>query len=82
MKKIILLITTMFFPLVVNASSFYEDITILNNGDLYIKQSIAIDGEYNGFNLTLKYKYFDENSLYSADDLEIVKILYFVLWYG
>ena len=53
MKKIMLLIILLCMPVVVNASGFYEDITILENGDLHVKQSIVMDGEYNGFNLKI-----------------------------
>lgn len=52
----------------------HQDIEILENGDLHVKEAIAIDGSYNGFKLELKYKYYDENSIYSADDLEIIKV--------
>ena len=60
-NKILLFIGLLILPFLVEASGMYQDIEILENGDLYIKEAIAIDGEYNGFNLKLKYKYFDEN---------------------
>jgi len=74
MKKILLFFSILLFPFFVNASSMYQDIEILPNGDLKIKESIAIDGSYNGFKLTLGYKYFDENRIYSADSLEVIKV--------
>ena len=56
MKKIIIFLIMLFSPIIVNASPrFDEEINILENGDLHIRQSIAIDGSYNGFNLSLKY---------------------------
>ena len=53
-NKILLFIGLLILPFLVEASGMYQDIEILENGDLYIKEAIAIDGEYNGFNLTLK----------------------------
>lgn len=73
MKKILLMILLL-FPFLVRASSMYQEIDILENGDLKIKESITIDGEYNGFKLTLGYKYFDENKIYSADSLEVIRV--------
>ena len=73
MKKILLLVLLL-FPFLVDASSMYQEIDILENGDLRVRESIAIDGEYSGFRLTLSYKYFDENKIYSADSLEVIKI--------
>lgn len=73
MKKILLLVLLL-FPFFVSASSMYQEIDILENGDIKVKESITIDGEYNGFKLTLGYKYFDENKIYSADSLEVVRV--------
>lgn len=73
MKKILLTILLL-FPFLVRASSMYQEIDILENGDLKIKESITIDGEYNGFKLTLGYKYFDEYKIYSADSLEVIRV--------
>lgn len=73
MKKILLLVLLL-FPFFVSASSMYQEIDILENGDLKIKESITIDGEYNGFKLTLGYKYFDEYKIYSADSLEVIRV--------
>ena len=73
MKKIILLLLLL-FPFLVSASGMYQEIDILENGDLKIKESITIDGEYNGFKLTLGYKYFDEYKIYSADSLEVIRV--------
>lgn len=74
MKKLLFLVSILLFPFMVNASLMHQDIEILENGDLHVKEAIAIDGSYNGFKLELKYKYYDENSIYSADDLEIIKV--------
>ena len=52
-NKILLFIGLLILPFLVEASGMYQDIEILENGDLYIKEAIAIDGEYNGFNLKL-----------------------------
>ena len=73
MKKVLLLFGLL-FPFFVNASSMYQEIDILENGDLKVKESITIDGSYNGFKLTLGYKYFDENQIYSADSLEVIRV--------
>ena len=59
MKKVLLTILLL-FPFLVNASSMYQEIDILENGDIKVKESITIDGSYNGFKFTLGYKYFDE----------------------
>lgn len=74
MKKILVFLSVLLFPFLVNASHLDEDITILENGDILVKEAISIDGSYNGFNLIIKYKYYDDNSIYSADSLEVVKI--------
>lgn len=74
MKKILLFLSVLFFPFLVDASSMYQEIDILENGDLRIRESIAIDGEYNGFKLTIGYKYYDEYKIYSADALEVVRV--------
>ena len=73
MKKILLLLVLL-FPFFVSASSMYQEIDVLENGDLKIKESITLDGSYNGFKLTLGYKYFDENKIYSADSLEVIRV--------
>ena len=73
MKKLLFTILLL-FPFVVSASSMYQEIDILENGDIKVKESITIEGEYNGFKLTLGYKYFDENRIYSADSLEVIKV--------
>lgn len=73
MKKLLLTILLL-FPFLVRASSMYQEIDILENGDLKIKESITIDGDYNGFKLTLGYKYFDEYKIYSADSLNVIKV--------
>ena len=74
MKKILVFLSVLLFPFLVNASHLDEDITILENGDVLVKEGISIDGSYNGFELKLKYKYNDDYEIYSADDLEIVKV--------
>ena len=74
MKKIFILLLLFTFPFIVNASSMEQEIEILENGDIKVKEAISIDGKYNGFNLNLIFKYFDENKIYSADDIEILKI--------
>lgn len=74
MKKILLLILLLLFPFITNASSMYQEIDIQENGDLLVKESITIDGSYNGFELSIGYKYFDEYTLYSADSLEVIKV--------
>ena len=73
MKKLLLLLL-LIFPFFVDASSMYQEIDILENGDLKIKESISIDGSYNGFELIIGYKYFDENRIYSADSLEVIRV--------
>lgn len=73
MKKILLLILLL-FPFITNASSMYQEIDIQENGDLLVKESITIDGSYNGFELSIGYKYFDEYTLYSADSIEVIKV--------
>ena len=74
MKKILVFLSVLLFPFLVNASHLDEDITILENGDILVKEAISIDGSYNGFELKLKYKYNGDYEIYSADDLEIVKV--------
>lgn len=74
MKKKLLLLILLAFPFFVNASSMYQEIDIQENGDLKVKESITLDGSYNGFELDIGYKYFDEYKLYSADSLEVIRV--------
>jgi hypothetical protein len=75
MKKFILFIVFLLFPLIVNADAdMYQDAYIKDNGDILVKEAIKLYGEYNGFELDLVYKYFDENQIYSADSLELVRV--------
>ena len=53
MKKLLFLVSILLFPFMVNASLMHQDIEILENGDLHVKEAIAIDGSYNGFKLEL-----------------------------
>lgn len=73
MRKIILTLILL-FPFLVSASRMDQEIEILPNGDLKIRESIAIDGSYNGFRLTLGYKYYGEEQIYGADTLEVIKV--------
>jgi uncharacterized membrane protein len=75
MKKLILFISIFLFPLVVNAGSdMYQDLYIEDDGDILVKEAIKLDGTYNGFELSLVYKYFDEFQIYSADSMELIRV--------
>jgi uncharacterized membrane protein len=76
MRKILLILVFIFIsPLVVHADAdFYQDVYVQDNGDVLVKEAIALYGEYNGYEFNILYKYFDENQIYSADDFELVKV--------
>lgn len=62
MKKIkyIILATIFLFPITVKAdyeiANYIVDITILENGDMDIKEAFQMTGIYNGYEKTIKYK--------------------------
>lgn len=62
MKKILLLLFSFFIPTLVFASAnyditnFYIDATILENGNMEMKELIVLDGNFNGYVRELEYK--------------------------
>ncbi|MBE6138255.1 MAG: DUF2207 domain-containing protein [Firmicutes bacterium] len=64
MKKIYIIITLvllmMFIPVKISAyeegiSKYYIDMTILDNGDLHVKELIILNGDFNGFQRIINY---------------------------
>ncbi|MDD3453197.1 MAG: DUF2207 domain-containing protein [Bacilli bacterium] len=94
MKKIFyLLIILLILPLSVNAitsqnenisvSRYYSDITVLNNGDLLIKELTVLKGNYTEYQRTLQYneyiKIFDntnftDSNIYNGDNIEVISV--------
>lgn len=89
-KKIIITLILLFIPFGVFAqegiSNFYVDATILNNGDLSVKELIVLNGEFNGFERIINFinpnaSHFDESlnsfkgsDIYNGTGLELVRI--------
>lgn len=72
MKKIysiIIFLLFLFIPFKINAyeegiSKYYIDMTVQDNGNLYIKELIILNGDFNGFERIINYK---NNKLLSFD---------------
>lgn len=96
MKKIILLsilACAFFLPGIANAKenpvieNFFTDITVLENGDMKVKELIALRGEYNGFERIINYRNltakkfvdnmeysFEGSDIYNGNGMELIKI--------
>lgn len=67
-------------------NDFYTDLTVLNNGDLKVKELIVLNGNYNGFERVIQYKNeyapifnrtqssLEGSSIYNGDGIELSKI--------
>lgn len=73
MKKFLLFIVLLLFPLTINAEDIEYDITdyyikanILNNGDLEVNELIVLDGTFNGYEREVAFK---NLALNSYDDI-------------
>ena len=86
MKKLIFILI-LFIPLTVNATEvsitdFLVDSTILENGDMEVKELIVADGTFNWYERDLLYKNsaltssdnYDNNSIYNASDIEVLEL--------
>lgn len=71
MKKLFLFL--LFIPFCVKATitNYYMEATILDNGDVSVKEVFSLDGTYNGFDRELIYG--DNN--YSGDSIDIIKVM-------
>lgn len=71
MKKFILFLF-LIIPFYVNATieDYYMEATILNNGDVKVREIFGLDGSYNGFERELYYG----NNEYSGSSIEIVSV--------
>lgn len=93
MKKIIksfILFITLFFPVGVFAregiDNYYIDATVLQNGDVNVKELFILNGEYNGYERILNYKNSNSvvfsgkesdlngSSIYDGDSIEINEV--------
>ena len=79
MKKIIfillLFITVNVYAIDYNIDGFYVDATILENGDLLVKEAIIQRGSFNGYYRRITKSSFETvNDLYNATDIELVRI--------
>lgn len=72
MKKIILILF-LFLPFYVNATveNYYMEATILDNGDISVKEVFGLDGSYNGFDRKLIYG----NNYYAGDSIDVIKVM-------
>ena len=55
----VLIVAIWFLPMAVFADGtdrFYVDITILENGDIAVKEAISLEGEYNGSYREIEYQ--------------------------
>lgn len=71
MKKIILILL-LIIPFYVNATviDYYMEATVLNEGDIKVKETFKLDGTYNGFERELYYG----NNIYSGSSIEILTV--------
>ena len=71
MKKFILFLF-LILPFYVNATveNYYMEATVLNNGDVKVREIFGLDGTYNGFDRELYYG----NNKYAGSGVEIVSI--------
>lgn len=93
MKKILVCLILFFCPVFINAttynsgiSNYYMDATVLENGDLKIKELFFLNGSYNGFERIINYRnsnaplftgVFEDlkgSSIYNGDNIEIVSV--------
>ena len=96
MKKVFLYLTFFIFlliPINVNSqtlregnTNYYIDATVLENGDLHIKELFVLNGEFNGFERIINYinpyalgfdgsiNSFRGSDIYNADDIELLSI--------
>ena len=58
MKKILIILLFLFIPEVkaYNITDYKIDMTILENGNIDVIETFQMNGEYNGFERTLKYR--------------------------
>ena len=94
-KKIILLsilVGALIFPRVGKAKetpvieNFFTDITVLENGNINVKEFIALNGEYNGFERVIKFRNslaprfngteasFEGSDIYNGDAIRLTKV--------
>lgn len=90
MKKIVFVILIFLFPIYIKADysieNYYVDITVLENGDVNVKEAFSMSGIYNGIERIVDYKdnynsYYgskiasvDDISLYDADEIILNEI--------
>ena len=71
MKKIILFLLLL-IPFYVNATveNYYMEATVLNTGDIKVREVFGLDGTYNGFERELYYG----NNIYAGTSIEIINV--------
>ena len=71
MKKIILFLLLL-IPFYVNATveNYYMEATVLNTGDIKVREVFGLDGTYNGFERELYYG----NNIYAGTSIEIISV--------
>ena len=71
MKKIILFLLLL-IPFYVNATveNYYMEATVLNTGDIKVREVFGLDGTYNGFERELYYG----NNIYAGTNIEIISV--------
>ena len=88
MKRLIWLLI-LFVPFVIKAegiSNYRIDATVMDNGDLLVKEAFSLDGSYNGFERIIDYRNsslkkfdgskeaFNGSDIYNGSDIELVQI--------
>lgn len=90
MKKrwILFLLILFLIPFNVKAygiEKFFMDVTVLDNGDIQVKELFQLNGEYNGYERILKYKdnsiefdgsleSFEQSEIYNGSDIKITSV--------
>lgn len=71
MKKIILFLL-LIIPFYVNATveDYYMEATVLNTGDIKVREVFSLDGTYNGFDRELYYG----NNIYAGTNIEVINV--------
>lgn len=64
----------MFAPSIVSADSYYADVFLKENGDVTIREATVKEGSYEYLQRDLVFGYSKDNSIYSADKINLIRI--------
>ncbi len=74
MKKILFILLLLITINVKASSDLLQDVYIEDDGDVLIKQILNVHGTFNGFEINYDFSYAGEDSIYSSDNIEIIKV--------